>query len=91
MTVYDAHVDDRFFDNPLVTGDPGIRFYSGMPLITDEGYKLGTLCVLDQQPKEISDDQRKSLKILANQVINLLELRLRNLDIKNHAKDLLES
>ncbi len=91
MTVYDAHVDDRFFDNPLVTGDPGIRFYSGMPLITDEGYKLGTLCVLDQQPKEISDDQRKSLKILAKQVVNLLDLRLRNLDIKNHAKVLLES
>jgi PAS domain S-box-containing protein len=91
MTVYDASVDERFFDNPLVTGDPKVRFYSGVPLITEQGYKLGTLCVLDQKPKEITEHQQKSLKILAKQVVNLLDLRLRNLDIKTQAKTLLET
>jgi PAS domain S-box-containing protein len=91
MTVYDARVDDRFFDNPLVAGDPNIRFYSGMPLITEEGHKLGALCVLDQKPKFISEDQQKSLRILARQVVNLLELRVKNLDIKAQTKTLFDA
>jgi PAS domain S-box-containing protein len=91
MTVYDASVDERFYDNPIVAGDPNIRFYSGMPLITEDGYKLGTLCVLDQKSRSITVDQQKSLKILAKQVINLLDLRLKNLDIKTQTKTLLET
>jgi signal transduction histidine kinase len=77
LEVPDATRDDRFFDNPFVTGDPSIRFYAGMPLTMPDGSRLGTLCVIDRQPRELTDDQRSSLRILGKQVVNLLELRLK--------------
>ena len=83
MIIRNATQDDRFHDNPLVTGDPHIRFYAGMPLITSKGFKLGTLCVIDQKPKDLSELQLKALRILGKQVVNLLELRIRNLELKN--------
>ena len=75
LVVEDATKDNRFFDNGLVTGAPYIRFYAGAPLINSEGMALGTLCVIDYQPRVISAEQISSLKALARQVVQLLRLR----------------
>jgi PAS domain S-box-containing protein len=73
MMVPDALLDERFANNPLVTGDPNIRFYAGSPLTTQDGHNLGSLCVIDQSPKLLSDHQQRMLEILAKQVIQLME------------------
>lgn len=75
LIVNDTHQDKRFERNPLVTESPNVRFYAGMPLITSDGYKLGTLCVLDSKPKTLSDKQIFAMRILAKQVMQQLELR----------------
>ena len=67
--------DTRFADNPLVTGHPDIRFYAGAPLINKDGYRIGTLCVINATPHTINENQKNSLRILARSVISLLELR----------------
>ena len=73
--VPDARLDSRFKDNPLVTGDPNIVFYAGVPLVTNDGNALGTLCVIDSEPKVLSEAQLDSLRSLAQQVMALLRLR----------------
>lgn len=67
--VEDASLDARFADNPLVTDDPNIRFYAGMPLLSSEGYPLGTLCVIDQEPRKLTDDQEWQLKLLTQKLM----------------------
>ncbi len=73
--VPDARLDQRFADNPLVRGEPNIVFYAGSPLIDENGFALGSICVIDQQPKQLSPSQLSALNILAKQVVRLLELR----------------
>ena len=75
LLVPDAAADARFADNPLVTGDPHIRFYAGTPLRTAEGHVLGTLCAIDRQPRQVSARQLELLRLLADQVMDQLELR----------------
>ena len=75
MEVPDSRNDVRFADNPYVTGSPFVVFYAGMPLVTPEGYALGTLCVIDNKPRVLSIEQKEVLKSLARQVVHLLELR----------------
>lgn len=76
MEIPDARLDSRFADNPVVTGPQNIRFYAGAPLVTRDGFALGSLCVLDRQPRELNPAQRDALLALARQVMALLELRL---------------
>jgi GAF domain-containing protein len=73
--VRDATQDRRFADNPMVTGEPHIRFYAGFPLVNPEGLALGTLCVIDRQPRQLPAEQEKAMRALARQVMALLELR----------------
>ncbi|WP_425290696.1 GAF domain-containing protein [Spirosoma linguale] len=75
MIVSDATQDVRFSENPLVYQEPKVVFYAGMPLVTEEGWALGTLCVIDNKPNQLTSAQAKSLTILARQVITLLSLR----------------
>jgi PAS domain S-box-containing protein len=75
LVVQDTSADDRFATNPLVTADPRIRFYAGMPLVTQEGYALGALCVMDHIPRELSLEQKLALKTLSLLVVKQLELR----------------
>jgi diguanylate cyclase (GGDEF)-like protein/PAS domain S-box-containing protein len=77
MEVPDATQDARFANNPLVTDDPKIRFYAGSPLVTPEGFALGTLCVIDRVPRHLSDKQKEMLALLAHQAVAQLQLRAR--------------
>ncbi len=75
MEIPDAHQDQRFADNPLVTGDPKIRFYAGAPLTASNGHTLGTLCVLDYSPRTLSKSQKTALEILRLLIMRQIELR----------------
>lgn len=75
MVVPDATDDERFAKNPLVIGDPKIRFYAGAPLRTREGHALGTICVIDRVPRQLSNRQMAALEALSRQVMAQLELR----------------
>lgn len=76
MVVPNAIEDERFATNAIVASDPNIRFYAGAPLITQEGYKVGTLCVVDVKPQEITQFQQLMLKMLSKQAVSLMEFRI---------------
>ena len=79
--VSDALLDNRFADNPLVTGNPNIRFYAGCPLAVANGSKLGTLCILDQEPRHFDEDDKTLLRDLARMVeVELSALQLATTD-----------
>jgi len=88
--VQDSRTDERFHDNPLVIGEPRVIFYAGIPLTTEEGLPLGTLCVIDHKPKLLSQGQLNSLKALSQQVMNLLHLRKSNIMLEKSVEDLKE-
>jgi len=73
--VRDALQDPRFKDNPLVTGEPHVRFYAGAPLVTEDGFALGTLCVGDRQPRDLDEEQRLALTSLSRLALRQMELR----------------
>ena len=78
MEVTDSRLDARFADNPLVEGNQPVIFYAGFPLVSPDGYALGTICVIDHKPNKLSAVQVKLLRCLSRQVVNLLELRKKN-------------
>lgn len=88
FVIPDSRKDERFFDNPAVTGPTQVIFYAGVRLQTPEGYSLGTLCVIDNKPRELNERQLSLLKALANQLVQLLALRKRNIEIKKIAREL---
>jgi len=91
FVVRDAKKDRRFADNALVTGEPHVRFYAGFPLVNPEGLALGTLCVIDRKPRQLSAEQEKAMQALVRQVMALLELRRVSAhlaDALNHVKTL---
>ena len=96
LEIPDAQLDPRFQNNPLVTGEPFIRFYAGVPLITSDGISIGSLCAIAQEPKKLTDRQIKGLELLSKQVMQRLEMKLNLQRLKEsieeveHNKALLE-
>ena len=90
MQVPDAQLDERFASNPLVTGDPNIRFYAGAPLLTTERHAIGTICVIDRVPRALTPEQESALETLSRQVMAQLEFRraLQNLGRLDAERDL---
>lgn len=86
--VTNATEHELFFDNPLVTGNPNIRFYAGAPLVNKNGFVMGSLCVIDTVPKKLSADQIKALQLLASQVVSLMDSRKMNLEYQDSQKEL---
>jgi PAS domain S-box-containing protein len=90
LVVPDARADVRFATNPLVTGEPGIRFYAGAPLRTADGHALGTLCVLDREPRELTDEQLRALEVLSREVVARLDLGRAQVELDRAAAGRLE-
>lgn len=84
LQVTDALKDPRFSSNPLVLGDPNIRFYAGAPLTTQDGQSLGSLCVIDTVPRELDNRQQKMLRILSRRAMQILEFELSIAVLKDH-------
>lgn len=85
--VHDTLEDARFRDNPLVVKEPNIRFYAGAPLIDEDGFGLGTLCVVDRQPRELDAEQKEALRSLRRLAVGQMELRRNLVLIKEALND----
>jgi diguanylate cyclase (GGDEF)-like protein len=85
MVVPDATLDERFAGNPMVTGAPHVRFYAGVPLLNAEGHALGSLCIVDREPRELNDADNATLRALARMVVTTLELRRATLSMRSMA------
>lgn len=86
VEINDTYLNERFKDDPNVTGGFKIRFYAGIPLTTPDGYNIGTICAIDHVVKELNDDQRNALSIIAKHVITQLELQTKNIDLNTQKK-----
>jgi PAS domain S-box-containing protein len=86
--VENATEHELFHDNPLVLGNPNIRFYAGAPLLNKNGFVMGSLCVIDTKPNKLNEEQKKALQLLANQVVALLDARKKNLEYLDSQKEL---
>lgn len=90
LEVEDAASDADFQSNPLVVGKQKLRFYVGIPLLTSEGYPLGSICAIDTVPRRLNEQQREALRILAREVVAHLELRRARLQLEKDKKQLME-
>lgn len=88
LIVTDAQQDERFKENPLVTGNMGVRFYAGAPLILSNGLRIGTLCLFDNKPGHLTDIQKRILKVLSKQVMLLMELELHQKKLNDHITEI---
>lgn len=88
MVVPDSSKDERFFDHPSVLGEPYVGFYAGVPLINSAGSALGTLCVIDKEPREITEEQKQTLLALARQVVAYMDIRRLNIMLQKQKEDL---
>ncbi|HKL35698.1 MAG TPA: response regulator [Salegentibacter sp.] len=90
LEIPDASLDERVKYNPYVTAENGIRFYAGMPLKAANGSNIGTVCVVDAKPRELSDRQKKALKLLTKQAMHLIEVRQKNKNLTTELDSILE-
>ena len=86
VEIPDTHVNARFKDDPNVTGGFKVRFYAGVPLTTPDGFNIGTICAIDHVTKELNENQRNALSIIAKHVINQLELGTKNFQLATQKK-----
>ncbi len=84
--VEDSSLDPRLSDNPLVVNAPSVKFYAGVPLKTPSGHRIGTLCVIDSQKKSLTEKQAEVLRVLAREVIEILEIRYRLIKLRECEK-----
>ncbi len=91
LIIEDASKDQRFFDHPAVVGGPQLKSYSGVPLVTESGFPLGTFCVIDQKANKLTEEQLVLLKQLARQTVQLLELRKKNIELTKLQEELKKS
>jgi signal transduction histidine kinase len=88
LVVPDATQDERFADNPFVLQEPHVRFYAGAPLVTKDGFMLGTICAVDLCPRELNQHQIRALEVLSRQVVSQMELRLSHRRLREYAEQL---